>query len=311
MQATTSIRSGITRGVMLIVLFFLIQAALVGYIIYQARSTVVENTRSNTVASSQLERLAILAQQIRRYEKEYFIYTAIPQKRAGYEREWRDAFSKIETMLESMKIDKEGTFDARDIEQITAWGNAASFYASEMLNIIVTVNERTVAVTSDKETRAFSALAPKIGEGHASAAAATGSAPLAAYTPIELNEMIKPGKERFSKELIKGVEAMAALKSDDTLALAREAELKFTQVLVGMLSSAIAGVAVALLLSQRLPMTAIRPIESLSQAAHDMSLGDLSKEFDAGGVVEFEKLVQALNRMRIGHQALVDLLQKR
>ncbi|MBK7003370.1 MAG: HAMP domain-containing protein [Rhodoferax sp.] len=311
MQATTSIKSGITKGVMLIVLFFLVQAALVGYIIYEARSTVVENTRSNTVASSQLERLAVLAQQIRRYEKEYFIYTAIPQKRAGYEREWRDAFSKIETMLESMKTDRDGAFDARDIEQITAWGNAASFYASEMLNIIVTVNERTVAVTSDRETRAYGALASRPGEGQHASAAVSATAPLAAYTAIELNEMIKPGKERFSDELVKGVEAMVALKSDGTLALAREAELKFTQVLVGMVSSAVAGIAIALLLSQRLPMTAIRPIESLSQAAHDMSLGDLSKEFDAGGVVEFEKLVQALNRMRVGHQALVDLLQKR
>lgn len=311
MQTTTSIKSGITRGVMLIVLFFLVQAALVGYIIYEARSTVVENTRKNTVASSQLERLAVLAEKIRRYEKEYFIYTATPEKRAGYEREWRDSFSKIETVLASMKTDRDGAFDARDIEQITAWGNAASFYASEMLNIIVTVNERTVAVASDRETRAFGALA-KAGEGHASAAAAApATVPLAAYTAIELNEMIKPGKERFSNELVKGVEAMVVLKTDDTLALAREAELKFTQVLVGMIASAVAGVAVALLLSQRLPMTAIRPIESLSQAAHDMSLGDLSKEFDAGGVVEFEKLVQALNRMRVGHQALVDLLQKR
>lgn len=310
MQATTSIRSGITKGVMLIVFFFLVQAAFVGYIIYEARSTVVENTRKNTVASNQLERLAVLAEKIRRYEKEYFIYTATPEKRAGYERDWRSAFSKIETMLESMKIDKDGAFDARDIEQITAWGGAASFYASEMLNIIVTVNERTVAVSSDRETRAFGALA-RAGEGHASTAATPATAPLAAYTAIELNEMIRPGKERFSNELVKGVEAMVTLKSNDTLALAHEAEMKFTQVLMGMLSSAIAGVAVALLLSQRLPMTAIRPIESLSQAAHDMSLGDLSKEYDAGGVVEFEKLAQALNRMRVGHQALVDLLQKR
>ena len=209
-----------------------------------------------------------------------------------------------------MKADRDGAFDARDIEQITAWGSAASFYASEMLNIIVTVNERTVAVASDRETRAFGALASRVGEGHASAAAPA-TAALAAYTAIELNEMIKPGKERFSNELVKGVDAMVALKTDDTLALAHEAELKFTQVLVGMISSAIAGVAAALLLSQRLPMTAIRPIESLSQAAHDMSLGDLSKEYDAGGVVEFEKLAQALNRMRVGHQALVDLLQKR
>ncbi len=311
MQTTTSIKSGITRGVMLIVLFFLVQAGFVGYIIYEARSTVVENTRKNTVASSQLERLAVLSQQIRRYEKEYFIYTAIPEKRAGYEREWRDAFSKIETVLASMKTDRDGAFDARDIEQITAWGSAASFYAAEMLNIIVTVNERTVAVASDRETRAFGALASRSGEGQHASAAAPVAAPLAAYTAIELNEMIKPGKERFSNELVKGVEAMVALKTDDTLALAREAEMKFTQVLVGMISSAIAGVAVALLLSQRLPMTAIRPIESLSQAAHDMSLGDLSKEYDAGGVVEFEKLAQALNRMRVGHQALVDLLQKR
>ena len=69
-----SIRSRLVAGLSLIIVFFLVQAALVWWGQDTARRDVVDATRKNTIASSQLSELAVLAQQIRRYEKEYFVY---------------------------------------------------------------------------------------------------------------------------------------------------------------------------------------------------------------------------------------------
>jgi methyl-accepting chemotaxis protein len=307
MKSKTSIKSGLIRGLMLIVLFFLVQAGLVWYAIDSARSTVVESTRNNTVASSELGTLAVLAQQIRRYEKEYFVYVSNIEKRNGYEREWRDALDKFNATLTKMKAGSGGAFAPKDIVLAEAWSDAATFYASEMQKIFLAVNERAARAAADKETRLFIASPAKPLAVHV----AEPAVPPAGYTSIEANDMIKAGKDRFSNDLIKGVAAMAIFKTADTLALAQVTKKMFNQVLVGVMITVAIGVIVALLLSIRLPRTVIQPIDGLSVAAHEMSMGNLSQAYDSGGVTEFDKLAEALNRMRLGQQALVERLQKR
>jgi methyl-accepting chemotaxis protein len=316
MNATTSIQSRLVKGLMLIVLFFLVQAGLVWYAVSNAKSTVVENTHKNTVATSELGSLAVLAQQIRRYEKEYFVYVGNKEKRDSYEREWRDALGKIEVTLARMKTGSDGAFTAKDIGQVTAWSDATAFYAAEMQKIILAVAERSVGVPVEKEASAAavpaapSALAVKPGAVRPIEAAVQAPAP-AAYRPVEVNEMIKAGKDRFSADLIKGVAAMNQAKTADTLALANVAEKMFNYVLTGVMITVAIGVVVALLLSISLPRTVTKTIDGLSVAATEMSMGNLQKAYDSGGVTEFGKLAEALNRMRLGQQALVERLQKR
>jgi hypothetical protein len=79
-----SIRARLTAGLALIIVFFLVQAALVWLGQDNARREVVDATRKNTLASAQLSELAVLAQQVRRYEKEYFVYVGNRERRDNY-----------------------------------------------------------------------------------------------------------------------------------------------------------------------------------------------------------------------------------
>ncbi len=313
MKSTTSIKTRLVNGMMLIVLFFLVQAGLVWYATSNAKSTVVESTRRNTVATSELGALAVLAQQIRRYEKEYFVYVGNKEKRDAYEHEWRDALRNIEAILAKMKTGANGAFSSKDIAQVAIWEAAASFYAAEMDKLFLAVDERVKAVQAQKESSASSAATTK--PTGKIAGAATAAAPehpaLSEYRSTEVNDMIKAGKDRFSADLIKGVSALDKAKTAETLALAKVAETMFDQVLLGVLVTVAVGVIVALTLSVSLPKAVINTLAGLSKAAEKMSMGDLKQPYDAGGVTEFNTLAQALNRMRLGQQALLERLQKR
>jgi methyl-accepting chemotaxis protein len=104
---------------------------------------------------------------------------------------------------------------------------------------------------------------------------------------------------------------MSQAKAAETLALAGVAENMFDKVLAGVMVSVVIGVIVALLLSLSLPQVVRKSIDGLASAAEEMSMGNLQKEYDSGGVTEFSRLAEALNRMRLGQLALVERLQKR
>ena len=295
MGSTKSIRSRLLSGMMLIVLFFLLQAALVWHAIDDAKSTVVENTRKNTIASSELSSLAIQAQQIRRYEKEYFVWVGNKTKRESYEREWRDAHDKINAILARMKTGSGGAFSASDIAQVDKWEAASDFYAAEMKRIFLVVTFRADNAPAGEET------------DHGGLR----TAEQAAYRSDEANEMIKAGKDRFSADLVKGVTAMSQTKTADTLALADVAQKLFSKLLIGVMFTVIIGALVALSLSILLPKMVTKTIDGLSSAAKEMSMGNLENEYNSGGVAEFTQLAEALNRMRLGQLALVERLQKR
>lgn len=313
MKSTTSIKTRLVNGMMLIVLFFLVQAGLVWYATTHAKSTVVESTRRNTVATSELGSLAVFAQQIRRYEKEYFVYVGNKERRTAYEHEWRGALQSIEAILAKMKTGANGAFSSKDIAQVAAWEAAASFYAAEMDKIFLAVDQRAKAVQEQKESSVVSVAATK--PTSKAAGPATAVAPehpaLIEYRSTEVNDMIKAGKDRFSADLIKGVAALDKAKTAETLASAKVAEKMFDQVLIGVLVTVAIGVIVALTLSISLPKAVIETIAGLSAAAEKMSLGDLKQAYDSGGVTEFNTLAQALNRMRLGQQALLERLQRR
>lgn len=304
-----SIKSRLVNGLMLIVLFFLVQAGMVWYATGNAKSTVVENTRKNTVATSELGSLAVLAQQIRRYEKEYFIYIGNKEKRDSYEQEWRGALGKIEATLARMKTGSDGAFSPKDIEQVIVWSGASDFYAAEMQKIFHAVAERSETIQADKSS-AIASPPARSGLKPAVLTPPEHAAPVD-YRPIEVNDMIKAGKDRFSADLMKGVATLDKAKTGTTLALADVAEKMFDQVLTGVLITVAIGVFVALLLSFSLPRTVTRTIDGLSNAAETMSMGNLEQAYDSGGVTEFGKLAEALNRMRLGQQALVERLQRR
>jgi nitrogen fixation/metabolism regulation signal transduction histidine kinase len=305
-----SIRSRLIAGLGLIIVFFLLQAALVWWGQASAKRDVVDVTRKNTIATSQLGELGVLAQQIRRYEKEYFVYVGNTERRAAYTKEWSDTADKIAKRLQTMRSNTDQAFDAADVAKVGNWISASDFYGAEMRKIFGTVTDQAAKVASAAAAPAAPAPAPApVAKGSAPVAAPTEAA-VAMLSPVEVNGMITAGKDRFSGVLIKGVAEMSAEKTKQTLALSEVAEKGFNQLLAAVLATVAVGVLAAMALMFTLPKAVIGPLATLTASVDGMSKGNLDAKVDVGGVVEFEGLSKALERMRLSQQAMVARMRR-
>ena len=291
----TSIRSRLVAGLTLIILFFLAQAALVWWTQNTAKNEVVDATRKNTIASSELSELAVLAQQVRRYEKEYFVYVGNEEKRNGYIKEWTGASDKIANLLRTMSANKSAAFAKSDVTKIADWTSAADFYNAEMLKIFASVR---------------SASAPAAAPEPSSKASASSPAASNALTAVQVNDMIGAGKTRFSDVLIKGVSTMSAEKTKATLALSDAANSSFEKLLLGVLSTVAVGVLLSVFLMFTLPKAVTAPLATLTASVDNISKGNLDIKVNASGIKEFDGLSIALERMRLGQQALVSRMRR-
>lgn len=298
----TSIRSRLVAGLTLIILFFLAQAALVWWTQNTAKNEVVDATRKNTLASSELSQLAVLAQQVRRYEKEYFVYVGNEEKRNGYVKEWTDTSDKISNLLNTMSANKGAAFAKSDLTAIANWTSASEFYKSEMLKIFATVRIAAAAIPAAEPaataTKAVTTAAP-----------AAPAAP-SMLTPVQVNDMIKDGKNRFSDVLIKGVSAMSAEKTKATLALSDAANSSFDKLLQGVLLTVAVGVLLSIFLMLTLPKAVTSPLATLTESVDNISKGNLDIKVNASGIKEFDGISIALERMRLGQQALVARMRR-
>jgi methyl-accepting chemotaxis protein len=294
-----SIRSRLIAGLTLIILFFLAQAALVWWTQNTAKNEVVDATRKNTLASSELSQLAVLAQQVRRYEKEYFVYVGNEEKRNGYIKEWTDTSDKISNLLSTMSANKGTAFAKSDLTAIANWTSASEFYNSEMLKIFATV-------------RSAAAATPTPEAATATAKVVTTATPAASGlpSPVQVNDMIKDGKNRFSDVLIKGVSAMSAEKTKATLALSDTANSSFEKLLLGVLLTVAVGVLLSIFLMFTLPKAVTNPLATLTESVDNISKGNLDIKVNASGIKEFDGLSVALERMRLGQQALIARMRR-
>lgn len=303
---------------MLIVLFFIAQIGLTWWVQNTVKETVVEAVRKNTLGASELNELAVLAQQIRRYEKEYFVYVGNVERRANYEKEWTDTSAKITKLLGKLRANEGGILENSEVAQVGVWWGAADFYASEMRKIFGMVNERTERVTLAERAEAAAApVAPEKSKGAAAALVAVANVTsepagkLAFYTPGQTNELIKEGKDRFSSELVKGVAKLQAEKTAATLALAEASREGFQTLILGVTATALIGIVIALLLVYFIPRSVLQPVTELTATVDAISLGDTTGAGKSTGVKEFEGLEKAVDRMRQAQQALVSRLRAR
>ncbi len=303
-----SIRSRLVLGLGLIIVFFLAQAALVWYSQATAKSEVVETARKNTIASSQLTDLAVLAQQIRRYEKEYFVYVGNEERRNNYIKEWTGSSEKITKLLGTMRTNADGAFTADDTAKVANWQGAADFYGAEMKKIFGAVNDQATKVAQAAQVAAATPAAKPTAVKPAEAAPA--ALAVVMFAPTEVNTMIGAGKDRLSGVLIKGTAEMSAEKTKQTLSLSEVAAGGFNQVFAGVMLTVAVGIIIALILMVTLPKAVTGPLENLTAAVDDLSKGKLDAKIEAGNVAEFAGLATALERMRVGQQALVARLRR-
>lgn len=304
-----SIRAQLIGGLSLIILFFIAQAAFVWWDQESTRKDVVDATRKNTIASSQLGELAVLAQQVRRYEKEYFVYVSNEEKRNGYIKEWTAASDKLNQILGTMRGNQAGAFTSADQAQIEQWMQAASFYNTQMRLIFDAVNVRKekMELQANELAAIKTAVAPKT---KVAAPAAPAVEVISMLTPIQVNDMIQLGKTRFSDVLIKGVSEMTKAKTKATLSLSEVAGTGFDKLLYVVLATVVAGILIALGLMLKLPRTVSRPLAQLTNSVDNISRGNLDGEVKSGGIQEFEGLATALERLRLSQKSLVALMQR-
>ena len=196
--------------------------------------------RTNTQSSAQLTELATLAQQIRRYEKEYFVYVQNEEKRDGYIKEFDGAAARIGKLIDAILANTGGAYSKAEISEINRWRDAHTFYVSEMTRIFNDVKRI--------QTDVAAAPAPvPAAAGKATTAATVAQTPKLP-TPAEANDLIKAGKDRFGAELIAGVTKMGKAKNDATLGLAQGTTEGYQQLLSVVVATVLAGIAIAVFL---------------------------------------------------------------
>lgn len=170
---------------------------------------VEQAVRQNFVAAGLLSNLQLQGEKMRRYEKEMFIYVAVADKRAGYVKEFDEAYTKLLTQSDRMLAPSSKAFSDEERKQIAAWKNAAIFYTGEFTRL---------ARQADGAQAQLSSLSPE---------------QRGALT-VEYNNAIKEGKDRF-RELLSGAEKMRVAKEAQSQEIAGELDAIFRNLRVGVL----------------------------------------------------------------------------
>lgn len=303
-----SLKKRIIITLSILIAFFLIQALVTRHYVEQTKETLTQSTTKQTIVADKLGDLAVRAQQIRRYEKEYFVYVGNAEKRAGYEKDWTDTYNKIAASLVSMKSNANEVFAAADVQQIDKWTAASKFYESEMKNVFAAVQNRSSLVAEKQKAAAEAAALAAVKKGKKTPTPDTEAVPQM-FSPTEANDMIKAGKDRFSNDLIKGVETMTKAKVVSSLTLAEQANESFQNLLFAILTTVGAGVLVALAMISYLPKAISQPIDALSADVDRISLGEVDTPVSAQSVAEFKKLETAIERLRTAQQMLLQRIR--
>jgi HAMP domain-containing protein len=310
MKKTTSINRNLTVGLIAIIVFFILQAAGVLTMGRYTEREVVEVARRNTVAQVDLADLSTMAQQIRRYEKEYFIYVNNPEKRTQYQKEWTGTMEKITALLGRMRANSSSALSADDLSRVGQWAAASEFYASEMTKVFAEVNARA----NKMQEEAATAQAAEQLAASTKGAKAKEATPVLEGTrmllPDEANDLIKAGKDRFSADLIKGVATTFAQKSEATLALTTVTNEGFNKMIYGVMASVLIGIGIGVYLLVSLPKSVTEPIRNLTTLVDALSRGEFTKPVASIKVLEFKNLSAAVERMRIAQELMLQRLQK-
>lgn len=176
--------------------------------------------RRNFTAAGKLSQLQVAGEKMRRFEKEMFIYVAMPDKRAGYVKEFDAAYSRLLELMDEALAPSGTAFTDAERRDLLRWKEAASFYAGE-----------------------FNGLARRAAD------LSTGSmtAEQRAALTIDFNDRIKAGKDRF-RDLLNGTEKLREAKEARAQQIAAELQPIFSRLRMGTLVGGLALVGAVLMI---------------------------------------------------------------
>lgn len=298
-----SIQVRLSLALIPVIAFFIMLGAAVWLVSASTSDDIGDTVRKNTLVSAQVEELAILAQQIRRYEKEYFIYVGEAEGRTKYRAEWSQTQLKMENQITAMRQNAQSLFSAQDLAELQKGGEALAFYAAEMNKIFTTVDEQAVAVARYiAPTNQQILTAAKTGQ-------TLDPAPLF-LTPAEANALIKAGKDRLGAELIKPLANISKVRQESTLALPEISRAGFREMAKFVVILAALGVGVTLAVMLLLPRTIRAPLDRLTAQVDTLSKGMPIDGDDEIRIKEFRGLAQAVTRMSRTQKMLLERLRR-
>jgi hypothetical protein len=172
----------------------------------------------NVAAASMLSRLQVEGEKMRRYEKELFIYVAVPDKRAGYAKEFDTSYTRLLNLSNEMLAPSGAAFTDAERAEILKWKEAATFYGGEFTKLAQRAQTINLASLTTEQRLGLT---------------------------VAYNDDIKAGKDRF-RELLTGTDAMRQAKEKRSLALGDEMHGIFSQLRIGVLVGGLLAAAFAI-----------------------------------------------------------------
>lgn len=152
----------------------------------------------NFAAAGLLSKLQVQAERMRRYEKEMFIYAAVPDKRAKYVKEFDGTYAKLLDLQNQAMGSQHKGFTEDDRKQVVKWGEATAFYGNEFRKAVAAAES---AVTPEQK----------------------------AELTVRLNNDIGPGKDRF-REVLDGATKMRETKERASLEINAAVDAQFARL---------------------------------------------------------------------------------
>lgn len=294
-----SIQARLSLALIPVIAFFIMLGTAVWLVSATTSNDIGETVRKNTLVSAQVEELSILAQQIRRYEKEYFIYSGDAEGRMKYRNEWSQTHLKMVGQIRDMRENEQSLFSAQDLADLQKGGEALAFYGAEMSRVFTTVDEKALAVDLY--------IAPTAQQVRAAARTGKTLDPAPRMlTPAEANALIKEGKDRFGSEFIKPLANISKVRQAGTLALPEISRDGFSHMAKFVAILAALGVVVTVAVMLLLPRTIRAPLERLAEQVDALSNGMPIDASDEIQIKEFRSLAQAVKRMSYSQKLLLE-----
>lgn len=213
--------------------------------------------------------LAVLGQKIRRYEKEYFMYIGNAEKQNKYENEWTQTFNSIKEKLGVIYENKNGRWALADLNVFLAWEKSADAYGKGFKDVIRQVDEGKLTNT------------------------------------LDANAAVQDAKNAF-RTFVNGTIEFANKKYADASVSQQRIEKRADLLRLVIIVSVASGVVLCMLLLTVVPRSITKPIKMLSEAADNMSLGNLDVQVPTKvGIKDFINLAQTLERMRVSQKAFL------
>jgi methyl-accepting chemotaxis protein len=266
-----TIRNKLFIGFGLILLFILVQFAVVFVYLKQSQTLVDTAVDRDFRAGVEIARIGIEAQKLRRFEKEYLIYVGSPSQRVKYLAEWKETSDALRTALGRIVENQDKHWSQADISAAREWQQSLAAYISGFTRVVTAAENGQITGT------------------------------------LQGNDAVREAKDAF-RLMLDGTATAIERKYQGAAISAKAIDGKFYLVNVVLVVVALVGAALAAAMLVLVPTSIGRPIEALTRAARDMSTGNLAKSITVTGSPEFKELGATLERMRVSQQMIIERL---